>query len=99
VLALERGRAGETYLLGGENVTMREAFARIARAAGRRPPRLEVPYAAVRAGAALGLVDRNEAVLARLPAYFSSEKARRELGYEPSGLDGALRRAVEEAAA
>ena len=94
VLALERGRAGEKYLLGAENMTLHEAFARIARAAGRRPPRLQVPYAAVRAGAALGLVNPQEALLARLPAYFSSVKAMRELGYEPSPLEPALARAA-----
>lgn len=48
VLALERGRRGERYLLGGVNLTLAEAFALIARAAGRRPPRLCLPYAAVR---------------------------------------------------
>jgi dihydroflavonol-4-reductase len=94
LLAFERGRRGERYLLGGENLALKEAFARIAGAAGRPPPRMRVPYAAVRAGAALGLVNRNEALLARLPEYFSSAKAQRELGYEPSPLDDALRRAV-----
>ena len=96
LLALERGRSGERYILGGEDLTLREAFARIAAAAGRRSPRLRVPYAAVRAGAAVGLVNRNEALLARLPEWFSSDKARRELGYEPSPLDDALRRAVAD---
>jgi dihydroflavonol-4-reductase len=94
LLALERGRRGERYLLGGENLPLKEAFARIAEAAGRPRPWIRVPYAAVRAGAALGLVNRNEALLARLPEYFSSDKAQRELGYEPSPIDNALRRAV-----
>ena len=98
LLALERGRRGERYLLGGEDLTLKEAFARIARAAGRPAPRVRVPYAAVRAGAALGLVNRNEALLARLPEYFSSAKAQRELGYEPSPVDDALRRAVADVA-
>ena len=44
VLAFERGRNGERYLLGGEDVTLREAFAMIARHAGRRPPRIGVPW-------------------------------------------------------
>ena len=39
LLAHERGVAGRRYLLGGENLEMREVFATIARAAGRRPPR------------------------------------------------------------
>jgi dihydroflavonol-4-reductase len=96
LLALDRGRRGERYLLGGENLPLRDAFARIAQAAGRPRPRIRVPYAAVRAGAALGMVNRNEALLARVPEYFSSAKAQSELGYEPSPIDDALRRAVSE---
>jgi len=96
VLALERGRAGERYLLGGVDLTLTEAFALVARAAGRRPPRVELPYAAVRALAAVGLANRHEVVLARLPAWFSSAKAQRELGYEPSPLEPALERAVAD---
>src|SRR6266545_4697040 len=44
VLALERGRVGERYILGGTNLTLVEVFTLIARAAGRRPPRLRLPY-------------------------------------------------------
>jgi dihydroflavonol-4-reductase len=94
VLALERGRSGERYLLGGVDVTLTEAFALIARAAERRPPRLELPYAAARALAALRLANRHEIELARIPAWFSSAKAQRDLGYEPSPLEPALWRAV-----
>lgn len=96
VLALERGRAGERYLLGGLDLTLTEAFALVARAAGRRPPRLEIPYAAARLLARLGVANRHEVTLARLPAWFSSEKAKRELGYEPSPLGPAIARAVED---
>ena len=94
VLALERGRAGERYLLGGVNLTLAEVFALIAKAAGRRPPRLKLPYAAARAMAALGLANRNEVALARLPAWFDSGKAARELGYEAGPIEAALARAV-----
>jgi dihydroflavonol-4-reductase len=96
-LALERGRPGERYLLGGVDLPLREAFAAVADLAGRPRPVAAVPYAAVRAGAALGLVNRHEAILARAPAYFSSAKAERELGYRPGPVEPALRRAVEEA--
>ena len=96
-LALERGRAGERYLLGGADLPMSELFAAVARLAGRPRPRVAVPHAAIRAGAALGLVNRNEAILARTPAYFSWAKAARELGYEPGPVEPALARAVEEA--
>lgn len=97
MLALERGRAGERYLLGGRDVVLAEAFALIARAAGRRPPRLEIPYAVAAALARLGLVNRYEVTLARLPAWFSFAKAERELGYTPSPLEPALARAVSAA--
>lgn len=99
VLALERGRVGERYLLGGENLRLAELFARIARLAGRPAPRLRVPYAAVAAAGRLGLVNRNEVLLARLPMYFSSAKAERELGYAAGPVDAALERAVSEALA
>jgi dihydroflavonol-4-reductase len=96
-LALERGRPGERYLLGGIDLPFREVFAAVADLAGRPRPVAAVPHAAVRVGAALGLVNRHEAVLARTPAYFSSAKAERELGYRPGPVEPALRRAVEEA--
>jgi dihydroflavonol-4-reductase len=98
-LALERGRAGERYLLGGVDLSLGDAFAAIAAAAGRPRPRLRVPYAAARAGAAMGLANRNEVRLARIPMYFSSAKAERELGYRPGPLEPALARAVREALA
>lgn len=96
VLALERGRRGERYLLGGVDLPMHEVFAAVADLAGVPRPRVGVPYAAVRVGALLGLVNRNEAILARTPAYFSWAKAERELGYCPSPVEPALRRAVDE---
>ena len=98
VLALERGRAGERYLLGGRDVTLTEAFGLIAEAEGRRAPRLELPYGAVALAARLGLANRQEVTLARLPAWFSSAKAERELGYEPSPVEHALRRACDSIA-
>ena len=94
VLALERGRPGERYLLGGVDLTLAEAFALIARAAGRRPPRLGLPYVAARAFARVGLANADEVALARLPAWFSSAKAERELGYGPGPIEPALERAV-----
>jgi dihydroflavonol-4-reductase len=107
LLAFEHGRGGERYLLGGEDVTLHEAFAMIARHAGRTPPRLAVPYpvalgAARVADRALRLVGRepkllnlDETRLARVPMRFSCEKAQRELGYTFRPADDALRGAVE----
>ena len=96
-LALERGDPGERYLLGGANLSLEDLFAVIARLAGRRRPRLRVPYAVAEMAGALGIVNRDEVRLARLPMYFSSEKAVSRLGYEPGPVEPALARAVAEA--
>jgi len=96
-LALERGRTGERYLLGGTDMWLGDLFATIARLAGRPRPRLRVPYAAARAAAAVGLVNRNEVALARLPMFFSCAKAEEELGYRPGLVEPALARAVADA--
>lgn len=97
VLAFDRGERGERYLLGGENVALRELFARIARLAGRRPPRLRIPYSVARAAAAMRLANQDEVRLARIPMYFSSEKAQARLGYAPGDVGSALELAVREA--
>jgi dihydroflavonol-4-reductase len=97
VLALERGRTGERYILGGTNLTLAEVFTLIALAAGRRPPRVRLPYAAAQALARVGIANRHEVVLARLPAWFSSAKAERELAYEPRPIEPAVEAAVKGA--
>jgi len=93
-LALEHGRPGERYLLGGADVWLGDLFALIAGIAGTPRPRIRVPCAAARAAARVGLVNRNEVQLARLPMFFSSDKAVRELGYRPGPIEPALERAV-----
>jgi len=97
LLALGRGRSGERYLLGGVDLTLRELFGAIADLAGRPRPRLRVPYRAAQALARGGVANAEEVALARVPMYYSSEKARRELGYEPGPVEPALARAVHEA--
>jgi dihydroflavonol-4-reductase len=96
-LALERGAPGERYLLGGVDLSLEELFAAIARLAGRPRPRLRVPYAVAEMAALAGIANRDEVRLARLPMFFSSEKARSTLGYEPGPVEPALARAVTEA--
>jgi dihydroflavonol-4-reductase len=107
VLALERGRSGERYLLGGEDLTMREAFALIARLGGVPVPRVAVPYRPVlgcawlvdvlerRLGREPQLMNLDEVRLARLPMYFSSAKAASQLGYSARGAEEALAVAVD----
>ena len=90
--AFERGRIGERYILGGENMSLREILTQICRLAARQPPRIRVPHSALLpiayASEALARVTGRgtrvtvEAVrMARKRMYFSSEKAVRELGY------------------
>jgi dihydroflavonol-4-reductase len=108
VLAHERGRPGERYLLGGEDLALRDVFAIVARAAGREPPRVAIPFPLVLCAA--WLADRTLAVvgrepellvldsvrLARVPALFSSERARAELGYSWRPARQALEEAVAD---
>lgn len=94
---LDRGRIGESYLLTGECLTLGEAMAVVARAAGRRPPRIHVSTALLRiaeplAGVAMRLgilrFDLAEALRAADDVtYWSSHgKATAELGYAPRPL-------------
>jgi dihydroflavonol-4-reductase len=96
-LALEHGHSGERYLLGGANLPLADLFAAIAAAAGRPRPRVRVPYSVAVGAARLGLANRDEVRLARLPMYFSSEKAENRLGYRPGPVGPAIARAVAEA--
>ena len=92
LLAFERGRIGERYILGGENMTLREILVQICRLAGRSPPRIRLPHSALLpvayASEALARLTGGrtrvtvEAVrLARKHMYFSSARAASELGY------------------
>jgi dihydroflavonol-4-reductase len=92
VAALQRGRIGERYILGGENVALATFLGHIARTVGRRPPRLRLPQAAVypvAVGAELlaGITGHVPFVtgdglrMSRRHMYFVDTKARRELGY------------------
>jgi len=104
-LALHKGRIGERYVLGGQDATLREMLAGIARLTGRRPPTLALPRAplyplAALAEAAAHVTGREPFLtldglkMSRHRMFFSSAKAARELGYEarpyPSALADAL---------
>jgi dihydroflavonol-4-reductase len=109
--AFEHGRRGHRYLLGGENVSMADAFAVVARAAGRPPPRIAIPWrlaylASGLSTAALGAVGRqpsllvlDEVRLARWPMLFDDATARRELGHRSRPAAEALAAAVADAIA
>lgn len=105
-LALERGRSGQRYILGSENLELRQAFDVVAQSVGLRSPWLPVPwtlaYAAAWGARVVGwalqreprLLVLDEVRLARLSLHFSSEKARSELGYAPGPAAEALRAAA-----
>ncbi len=90
--ALDRGRIGERYILGGDNVFLDDMLADIARLVGRRPPRLKLPlamlypiaYAAEQMAKVRGVepfVTLDGLRMARHHMFFDDSKARRELGY------------------
>jgi dihydroflavonol-4-reductase len=92
LLAFDRGRVGERYILGGEDMTLREILGEIARLSGRRPPRIRVPHSVVlplayaseafaRVAGRTTRITVEGVLMARKRMFFSSEKAVRELGY------------------
>jgi dihydroflavonol-4-reductase len=105
LLALARGRVGERYILGGQNVMLRELLGDIAQLAERAPPRLRLPAAPLmplaHAAEAVARLRGREPFLtvdglkmARNRMFFSSDKAERELGYRPGPYIDGLRAAV-----
>ncbi len=107
VAALEKGRSGERYILGGENLTLKQILDKLAAITGLPSPKVRVPYAVALAA---GVVDQVvtgrilrrepratiEAVrMSRKKMFVTSGKAERELGWKVVPVDDALRRAVE----
>ena len=106
LLAAERGRVSERYILGGRNLTLKEMLDMLAIASGRPAPRWKIPYVVAYAA---GWVDAGiSRVLGREPQipiegvrmsrhimFVDASKAERELGFAPGPIEGALERAVE----
>ena len=107
ILALERGRTGERYILGNRNVTLKEMFRILSEQTGLAAPRLRLPYwLVVGAGyvdqaVSTGLLHRQPAIplegviASKKPAYVSCEMAVRELGLPQSPVENALRQAID----
>jgi dihydroflavonol-4-reductase len=106
LLAAERGRIGEKYILGGENLSLKEMLERLARISGLPAPRVRLPYAvafgfAVGAEAVSRVTRRaprasvTEVRMSRKRMFFDSSKAVRELGYTAGSVDQALAGAIE----
>ena len=104
-LACERGRPGERYILGSENLTLAQILQKLARITGRKAPSTKLPYAvAYCAGACstawAGFTGRPPRVpldavrMAKKKMWVTHEKAARELGFRPGSADQALARSV-----
>ena len=107
VAALEKGRTGERYILGGENLTLKQILDKLAAITGLPSPTIKLPYAVALAA---GVVDEivTGRILGREPRatidavrmgrkkmFVSCAKAERELGWKMVPVDDALRRAVD----
>ena len=105
--ALEKGRAGERYILGGENLTLKQILDRLNAITGLPSPSVKLPYVFALAA---GVVDETVTgrILGREPRatidavrmgrkkmFITSAKAERELGWRSVPVDDALRRSVE----
>ena len=106
VLALERGRPGERYLIGGDNLSLDQVWQLLAEVTGRPAPRWRIPYALA---VLMGWIDEGRCRIQpraqpRVPLegvrmsvqqmYVDSSKARTELGYQPGPIRDGLKRAV-----
>jgi dihydroflavonol-4-reductase len=92
LLAFERGRVGERYILGGQNLSLQELLTAIAGLTGRRPPRFKLPRgplfplafgaeAVARFTGREPLLTVDSLHMSRYRMFFTSAKAERELGY------------------
>ncbi len=107
LLADGKGLSGERYILGGENWSLEEILESLASICGRRVPRFPIPwivalFAAYLDNFVVGAILRREPFIplegvkmARYKMYVSSEKARRQFGYDPKPAELALRDAVD----
>jgi dihydroflavonol-4-reductase len=105
-LACQRGRSGERYILGSENLTLAEILRKLAVIAHRNPPRIRLPYFVAWCAGASGTawaklsgspprVSLEAVRLAQKKMWVTHAKAERELGYHPGPAAQALAHAVE----
>ena len=107
IAALEKGKSGERYILGGENLTLKQILDKLAVITGLPSPRIRVPYVLA---LATGVVDQvvtghirgrepratiDAVRMGRKKMFVSSGKAERDLGWKTVPVDDALRRAAE----
>ncbi len=106
LLALEHGRTGERYILGGRNMSLKEILHELADLTGRPAPRIRLPHNLILpvayvvevfarvSGGDEPFITVNGVRLAKKRMFFSDEKARKELGYDPGPVNRALKDAV-----
>ena len=105
LLAAEKGRIGERYILGGRNMTLKEILDALSAITGRRSPRVKLPHVvALMAGYADEMYSRlagrepqipvDGVKMSRHKMFIESDKAARELGYQQGSIEAALERAV-----
>ena len=106
VLALDNGEVGESYVIGDEITTMRGLLQAVAKVAGKRPPRGSIPTGLLKLAAPFGPVigkvmgqppNMRELISSGDGVTFwaKHDKAVRELGFEPRGLETGLRQTFE----
>jgi nucleoside-diphosphate-sugar epimerase len=106
LLALDKGKTGETYVLSGPATTMREAIETVASVSGRKAPKRAMPTVLMKAltpvGPLVGKLIGQPPNLRELISsadgvtfWASHEKASRELGYAPRGMEEGLRQTLE----
>ena len=107
LLALDKGKLGETYVISGPATTMREAIETVAKVSGRKAPKRALPTGLMKAmiplGPVVGKVMGQPPNLRELISsadnvtfWASYGKAGRELGYSPRGMEEGLRQTLEE---
>lgn len=106
ILAMERGKPGERYILGNRNLTLLDLFKILAAITGRRPPRVRFPYWLILAAAYCDqwlesdLLRREPSIpvegirITRHPMYVSSQKAVDQLGLPQTPIESALENAL-----
>lgn len=106
LLACDRGKTGERYILGSENLTLEQIFRKLEAISGRKAPTMQVPYAVAYAAGVVttglayftGVEPRaplDAVKMSRKKMWVSHDKAARELGFAPEPAEAALRHAVE----
>ena len=105
-LAATKGRVGERYILGGENLTLKQVLDLLSEVAELPAPKFRTPYVVAYAFGAMDTalarlrgteprVPLDAIKMARHYMWFSSEKAKRELGYAPRPAKSALKDAAD----